>query len=150
MIFEDAYINFWQDIGASKKMVLSTSLDNIVTSRTMSVVILNEKFYFQTDRTFRKYNQLKGNSNVALCVDNIQIEGYCNELGIPSENAEFSNAYQKHFLSSYNRYSSLENERLFAVTPTFIKRWLYIDNVPYIEMFDITNRKYSLVQYLGI
>lgn len=149
MIFEDAYIKFWQGIGESKKMVLSTSLDDIVTSRTMSIVILNEKFYFQTDRTFRKYGQLMGNPNVALCADNIQIEGYCSELGIPSENAEFSNAYKKYFPNSYNRYSSLENERLFAVTPTFIERWLYIDNHPYMETFDIINQKYDLVQYLG-
>ena len=131
-------------------MVLSTSLNDIVTSRTMSIIVLDEKIYFQTDKTLRKYRQLKGNSNVSLCIDNIQIEGYCEEVGRPLENIEFSNAFKKHFLSSYTRYTSLQNERLFEVIPTRIERWLYIDNAPYIEIFDVANKRYSLNQYVGM
>lgn len=55
-------------------MVLSTSLNDVVTSRMMSVVLINKKIYFQTDRTFRKYRQLKENPRVSLCVDNMQID----------------------------------------------------------------------------
>ncbi len=149
MDFQDAYAKFYEEFGTGKKMVLSTSLDDVVTSRTMSIVRLNEKFYFQTDKTFRKYNQLKGNLNVALCIDNIQIEGRCEEVGIPLGNVEFSNAYKKYFSNSYIRYTSLKNERLFEVTPTFIERWLYIEGVPYIETFDVANQRYRLTQYLG-
>lgn len=150
MVFQEAYTKFWQELGTSKKMVLSSSLNDIVTSRTMSVIILDEKLYFQTDKASRKYSQIKGNSNVALCIDNIQIEGSCNEVGAPADNKEFSNAYEKHFLNSYNRYSFLENERLFVVIPTFIERWIYVNNIPYIETFDIKNKKYSCTQYIGI
>lgn len=39
--------------------------------------------------TLRKYKQLKGNSNVSLCIDNIQSEGDCEEMGIPLENIAF-------------------------------------------------------------
>lgn len=77
----------------------------------MSIIVLDEKLYFQMDMTLRKYKQLKGNSNVLLCIDNIQIEGYCEEVGIPLENIAFSNAFKKYFLSSYTRYASLKNER---------------------------------------
>lgn len=41
-------------------MVLSTSLHDEVTSRMMSFIIQDEKFYFQTDNRFRKYAQLRG------------------------------------------------------------------------------------------
>ena len=150
MEYKEAYENFYKELGESKKMVLSTSLNDIVTSRMMSIVILNKKLYFQTDRTIRKYRQLKANSNVSLCADNIQIEGHCKEVGTPLENAEFTNAYKRCFPSSYARYTSLENERLFEVIPTFIGRWLYIDGVPYMEIFDVTNNKYSLNQYVGV
>lgn len=149
MDFQDAYAKFYEEFGTGKKMVLSTSLDDIVTSRTMSIVNLNEKLYFQTDRTLRKYSQLKGNANVALCIDNIQIEGCCKEVGNPLENKAFSKAYKKHFSSSYMRYTSLKNERLFEVTPTFIERWLYIEGVPYIETFDVPNKRHRLTQYFG-
>lgn len=150
MEYKEAYKNFYKELGESKKMVLSISLNDIVTSRMMSIIVLNEKLYFQTDRTFRKYRQLKANSNVSLCVDNIQIEGHCEEIGRPFENAEFTNAYKRCFPSSYTRYTSLENERLFEVIPIFIERWMYIKGVPYMEFFDVTNSNYSLKQYFGV
>lgn len=150
MEFQEEYTKFYKEFGESKKMVLSTSLNDIVTSRTMSIIVLDEKLYFQTDKTLRKYRQLKGNPNVSLCIDNIQIEGECEEVGIPLENTEFSNAYKKYFLSSYTSYTSLKNERLFVVIPTFIERWLYIGSDPYIEIFDVANKHYSLSQYVGI
>mgnify|MGYP002800055151 FL=1 len=150
MEFITAYENFYKELGESKKMVLSTSLNDVVTSRMMSIVVLNKKIYFQTDRTFRKYNQIKENPKVSLCIDNIQIEGECEKVGMPSDNAEFVEAYKKHFPSSYTRYSCLKNERLFVVTPTFVEKWLYIDGIPYIEIFDIVHRQYELRQYVGV
>lgn len=71
-------------------------------------------------------------------------------MGIPLKDIEFSNAFKKHFLSSYTSYTSLKNERLFEVIPTRIERWLYIDNTPYIEIFDVANKRYSLNQYVGM
>lgn len=150
MDFQEAYSKFYREFGESKKMVLSTSLNDIVTSRMMSMIVLHEKFYFQTDQNFRKYGQLKGNPNVSLCIDNVQIEGLCEEIGRPLDNTEFSDAYKKYFVSSYNRYTSLDNERLFVIAPTFIRRWLYIENILYIETFDVRNRNYELTQYIGI
>lgn len=148
MEFQEAYSNFFKELGNSKKMVLSTSLHDIVTSRMMSIVVLGQKLYFQTDKTFRKYSQLKGNPNVALCMDNIQIQGRCEEIGKPLLHTGFSEAYKKYFFSSYQRYTALETERLFAVTPTFIERWLYLDNVPYLEWFDVEEGKYQRRRYL--
>lgn len=146
-MFEEQYIKFWQEFGESRTMVLSTSLNDIVTSRTMSMIALNGKLYFQTDKTFRKYDQLSQNPHIALCKDNIQIEGECSELGIPADNEEFCNMYKKFFPDSFSRYTLLKNERLFAVAPAFIERWLYIDGVPYMETFDVKDKKYVLKQY---
>ena len=148
-MFEEACLKFWQEFGKGKKMVLSTALNDMVTSRMMSVIHLNNQLYFQTDSTFRKYNQLKKNPHAALCIDNIQIEGLCKEIGSPAENTEFCNAYKEYFTSSFYRYTLLKNERLFVVVPTFIERWVYMDGVPYMQIFDMENRKYILKQYLG-
>lgn len=149
-MFEEEYQKFWQEFGKSKKMVLSTSLNDVVTSRTMSIIHLNNKLYFQTDAMFRKYEQIRNNPQVALCIDNIQIEGLCNEIGRPVENEKFCNAYQECFANSFRRYTLLENERLFSVIPTFIERWIYIDSVPYMEIFDVKNKKYALKPYDGV
>lgn len=149
-MFQEQYVKFIQEFGESKKMVLSTSLNDVVTSRMMSIILINEKLYFQTDKNFRKYNQLKNNSNVSLCADNIQILGKCLEVGKPVENTDFCAAYKNFFPSSYSNYSLLEDERLFAVTMTSIERWLYIDRIPWMEVFDIENEKYELKKYFAI
>ena len=148
--FSEKYSDLMDQFGISKKMVLSTAENNIVSSRMMSVIQINGKLYFQTDKTFRKYRQIVQNPNVSLCIDNIQIEGRCNEIGRPLENNEFLQKFQRCFPDSYKRYSLLENEVLFEMTPTYIERWVYIDSVPFIENYDVSNEEYRLDEYKGI
>ena len=106
-LFNDKYNAFLAEFGQGRKMVLSTSENNKVSSRMMSVIQVNGKFYFQTDVTMKKYHQLKFNKNVALCIDNIQIEGICEEIGRPLDNDFFSDIFQKCFKGSFDAYSSL-------------------------------------------
>lgn len=80
-LYTNKYIEIYQQIGDHAKIVLATSYQDKVSVRTMSFVIMNGLFYFQTDNTFRKYQDIKGNENVGLCLDNIQIEGICKEIG---------------------------------------------------------------------
>lgn len=148
--FSEKYSDLMDQFGISKKMVLSTAENNIVSSRMMSVIQINGKLYFQTDKTFRKYRQIAQNPNVSLCIDNIQIEGCCKEIGRPLENNEFLQKFQRCFPDSYKRYSLLENEVLFEMTPTYIERWVYIDSVPFIEIYDVSNEEYRLDEYKGI
>ena len=96
-VYQEKFAEFLREVGNGKKMVLSTSGHDVVTSRMMSVIQLNGSFYFQTDRTSRKYAQLLENPRAALCVDNIQMEGLCRETGHPRENTEFCRLYEEHF-----------------------------------------------------
>ena len=107
--------HFWSEFGTAKKMVLSTSQKDHVTSRMVSIIQYEGLLYFQTDCTFRKYEQLIENHHIALCIDNIQIEGICKEIGHPLDLTIFSDLYQKHFPNSFKRYTALKNERLFQV-----------------------------------
>lgn len=140
---EEIFSNF----GYSKNMVLSTSYQDKVTSRMMSVIIFDGEFYFQTDKNFRKYNQIKNNPNVSLCCDNISIEGICTELGKPLDNNRFIKLYEKYYNYSYQQYSSLQNERLFKVTPLYIQIWIYENAKPYIEIIDFKSNEYRKTLY---
>lgn len=111
---------------------------------------MDGKFYFQTDVTSKKYHQLTSNKNVALCADNIQIEGICEEIGRPRDNASFYSLFKECCRGSFDAYTLLENERLFAVVPTYIERWVYIENVPFIELFDLKAQNYMINRYNGI
>ncbi len=147
--FEDRLSAFFHDYGKGRKMVLSTSENNRVSSRMMSVVQIDGDFYFQTDIKLRKYRQLLENENVALCIDNIQVEGVCRELGHPLEHPAFCQAFQECFKGSYDAYTSLKDERLFVVKPFYIERWIYKNGSPYIEIFCYENKKYSFEKYNG-
>ena len=146
-LFETKKNNLFLEIGSNKNMVLSTSCNDKVTSRMMSIIIFDGAFYFQTDKTFRKYDQIIRNYNVSLCFDNISIEGVCTELGKPADHQTFIEMYKKHYGWSFQKYSLLENERLFMVEPVYIQRWIYENSEPYIESFDFENEVYSKVLY---
>lgn len=148
--FNENYKMFLSAFGSGRKMVLSTAENNIVSSRMMSVVQIDGTFYFQTDINFRKYRQLTKNPNVALCIDNIQIEGEAAELGRPLENAPFCETFEKSFKGSYDAYTSLNNERLFAVKPLFIERWIYQNGIPFIEQFEFKTSTYQIKEYIGV
>lgn len=149
-IFKEKYEAFLMEFNKGKTMVLSSSENNKVTSRMMSVVCIDGFFYFQTDMTFRKYHQLISNPQIALCIDNVQIEGVCEEIGHPMNNPSFCSMYEKCFNGSFKAYSSLKNERLFLVKPRYIERWVYIEGVPFMETFEVEKQEYRLIQYVGV
>ena len=149
-LFKDKYESLLKEFKRGKTMVLSSSLNDKVTSRMMSIVCIDGLFYFQTDKTFPKYIQLISNPNVALCSENIQITGSCTEIGHPLDNALFCDVYKACFSGSFIRYSSLKNERLFVVKPTQIERWIYLDSQPFIETYNLEKQEYMLMKYEGI
>ena len=132
----------FSQLGDHKKMVLSTSAENKVSSRMVSVIILDTAFYLQTDRTMRKFTQLQTNPYAALCFENTQIEGICSVVGRPCKNSAFIALYRKYFPHAYTLYTGLPNEILVKFSPNYLKRWLYEGEKPYEEIFDFSTRTY--------
>lgn len=147
MNFNERYKKLLDFITDHKVMVLSTSQNDVVTSRTVSVIIINGKFYFQTDNQMEKYVQITNNSNVSLCFDNISIQGTCKTTGIPTDNKTFCELYSKHFNNAYNLYSHLNNEVLLEITPSIIKVWSYEGNCPCREFYRISDKTYLKQKY---
>lgn len=116
-------------LGENAFMVLATSLKDRVTARTVSCVIFDKKIYFQTDKSFLKYKQINENPKIALCLDNIQIEGTAYFKGHPllDKNSKFCYLYKKYFYNSYLNYSSQKDEIIIEVKPKHISIWKYED-----------------------
>lgn len=148
-MFNSKIEEFFRNLGESKKMVFATSFQNRVSARMMSIVIFDNKFYLQTDKNFLKYLQLTNNPKVALCYENIQIEGFAQDLGKPQNFNKFLEKFSIYFQNSYNAYSFLENERLIEITPTFITIWNYKENQPIRENFYFDTKKYEEIPYIG-
>lgn len=130
-------------LGKKKIMVLATSYGESVTARNMSCIILGKKIYFQTDSAFQKIKQITGNPNVALCVDNIQIEGIAKIRKHPfdEENKEFISVFKEAYIGSYECYSHMKNEVVIEIEPTFITLWKYEGSQPYRDFLDIKGNK---------
>lgn len=133
----------WEKLGTHGIMVLSTCADNRVTSRSMSVVVLNEKLYFQTDETFLKFEQISKNANVSVCIGNLSIEGVCRCIGKPDENEAFTEAFKMLFRGSYDAYTGLESERVLEITPTLARSWEYENEKPYMQYWNFENMTYK-------
>ncbi len=147
--FERKLQQVYEQMGDHAIMVLATSCNDRVSARKMSFIIDDGLFYFQTDNTFRKYQDIKANPHVALCFDNIQMEGICEELGCPLEHLKFCDLFKKYFSSSYEAYSSLTSERLFVIRPAFMQRWNYVENQSVIEQFHMEQQEYTEKYYRG-
>ena len=147
-MYEKKLSELFRTIGKTRKVVLSTSCDNRVTSRMMSFVIFDNKFYCQTDKTFLKYQQIKTNPNVALCIDNIQVEGIAKNIGKPLENKKFISLFKQCYKTSYEIYSFLENEILLEIEPTFIGVWTYKDFIPVREFYNLKTKEIKEELYL--
>ncbi len=133
----------WSKIGNSGVMVLSTCADNRVTSRAMSVVVIDGKFYCQTDERYLKCRQIKANPNVSLFFKDYSIEGSARISGRPTDSELFVTAMKKHFKLAYMRYSALETECVIEITPKLVSHWKYELNKPYIERWNFENSSYS-------
>lgn len=138
----DIFKKLWEDIGSHGIMVLSTCEDNRVTSRSMSVVVFGGKFYFQTNENYLKYRQIQSNGNVALCFGKYSIEGVCRDIGKPYEVSEFMDCMNRIYPDAVKRWSKLDEERVLEVSPSLIRAWIYENDIPYIEEWDIINNTY--------
>lgn len=140
--FEEAKENLFKKLGQSKVMVLSTTDGERVTSRSMSIIIDNEKMYFQTALEFSKYKDIEKNKNVALCVDNIQIEGEITLITslYDEEASSFKKLYEEYHKSSYDAYSKLMGNRVFEVSIKKVSLYKYVGSDVRREFIDFEKK----------
>ena len=143
--FERTLQPFWNKLKTHNVLTLSTSSNNRVSSRQVSVIIHNGKFYFQTDENFLKFRQLSENPNAAFNFKSYSIEGKCRCIGKPdkAENAVFLELFRKHFYIAYKLYSNISTERLMEFSPTLIYNWGYEKTKPFMEYWDFEKQTYT-------
>lgn len=118
-------MNIIEDLSKFKDMVLATSYNDKVTARSVSIIVNNEKIYFQTANTMEKYYQLTHNCNVGLTKGFYQIEGIAKSIGKWEQHPMLCQQYQAVHPSSYQNYGQLPEEEVIEVTITNIKLWTY-------------------------
>jgi len=127
----------------NKIWILATSANDRVSARSISIVNKGLKIYFQTHKDFLKYKQIRENNKVALCWNNVQIEGIANIKGNPlkEENKEFIRLFKKFHKGSFDMYTKLDGQVVIEIEPKSISIWKYIDSKPYIDYLSIEDKK---------
>ncbi|MDR1148492.1 MAG: pyridoxamine 5'-phosphate oxidase family protein [Spirochaetaceae bacterium] len=130
-------------VGECKIMALATSSQNHPTVRLMSCIIRENKIFFQTGTDLIKYKQICENNRVALCVDNIQMEGIADILGRTNDkkNSAIIDVYKKHYKDSYETYAHNETEVLIEIVLKKIIKWDYENGNPYRIFIDIDSKQ---------
>lgn len=102
---------FWERLTPGKNLVLSTSKDNDVTSRSVSTGLQNGKIHFLTSTTSNKYLQIQANPNVSLCLHDVYMKGTAKDVG------DINSPENKEALDALKTVFS-ENIAMFSYIPT--------------------------------
>ncbi|MBN1797113.1 MAG: pyridoxamine 5'-phosphate oxidase family protein [Spirochaetales bacterium] len=126
--FTGAMEYVWNKVEKKKIAVLSTAAGNRVTSRTVSFIRLGDNLYFQTDERFLKTRQIRKNKNVAVCLDNIQLEAEAEIRGHSSlpVNRDFVEKYKKKHPGSHKAYTKGRHQAVVRLELKLITIWKYL------------------------
>jgi general stress protein 26 len=102
-------------------IVLATSLEGRVTARTVSMASDGLDVYFMSWGHHTKCAQIRGNPRVALCRDNVQIEGRAEILGSPLDeaNGRYAELLQGKY-PDYERFAREPGMVIVRVLPSTI------------------------------
>lgn len=122
--------------------VLATSADNRVTARTVDYASKGLDIYFLSWEHHNKCTQIKANPRVALCIDNIQIEGRAKILGSPldAKNTKAADIYRAKLPLIFKDFAARSGMVIVKITPNLIVTFVKSENRRYWEHLDLSNR----------
>jgi uncharacterized pyridoxamine 5'-phosphate oxidase family protein len=114
---ENKIIEFLQN---KRAIVVATSQNNRVTARTVSFVNIGLQIFFWSYENHTKCHQIRVNPKVALCRDNLQVEGMAELKGsvLDKKNETYLSKFKEKFPKDYDRYANEPKMILVDITPT--------------------------------
>jgi len=128
----------------NQEIVLATSSNDRVTSRTISFANDGLEIYFWSWIHNKKVVQIKENPNVALTLHKIQYEGEAEILGKPldEKNIEYLDLFYKKFSEMYvDVFSKIPEMILIKIHPKTIVKFEKIYDRFHLQKMDIKNKK---------
>ncbi len=128
----------------NRGMILATSLNDRVTARHISFVNEDLDIYFTSWDHNKKIIQMKGNPNVALNLNNVQIEGKAEVFTCVFEEKykDIQDLFRSKFGAVWlNRFSHIKELILVKVIPEKIVRFETIHKRFQLQNVDCKNKK---------
>jgi hypothetical protein len=126
-------------LAANRVWILATSSGDRVSARSMSIINDGLDIWFEMCANDLKGRQIRDNPRVALCWNNVQIEGRAEILGNahapePANAAGvawFCREYAAVHPDGFRRWSAWEGEVVVRVRPTLVTLWKYLAGEPF-------------------
>lgn len=128
--------------GSCDTMVLATASDDRVLARTVLIFSKGLELSFFTWGHSRKCQQIRKNPNIALCKNNMMIEGVAEIVGGLTEERtrEYADFMRTKNPESIERWEKHPNMVIVVVRPTqIVYGSRVIDGYVYIEFMDLKN-----------
>ncbi|QQO10547.1 pyridoxamine 5'-phosphate oxidase family protein [Breznakiella homolactica] len=123
--FKEKYREVMENLEKEPFIVLATLDGDKAAARTVFFFMYNSSIYFITSKPYSKYKQIAKNPNVALCINNIQIQGTAHIQGHPSlkENKLVLDFLLQKPDNAVNRYVKYKSSVLIEVKIDKIQTW---------------------------
>lgn len=127
----------------NKTMVLATSYKERVLARNVLVVSDGLDLYFFTWGHSRKCMQIEKNPKVALCKDQVQIEGVAEILGnlLDESVKKYTDVMRGKFPEAIKSWERRPGMVILKVKPTLVVTGGSFDSEVYIDFLDLENEK---------
>lgn len=123
------YEDFWAEIEAqlrpAEAIILATSADSRVTTRTVCPLLDGTDILISTGGRSLKIQQIKANPNVALVLGGINIEAFATLYGHPGTHPTFPAAYAEKYPQLGAIYKSEPEDVLIVARPKRITLYKY-------------------------
>jgi len=126
-------------LASKRAIVLATCGGDRVSARTVSFASKGVDIWFMSFVSNTKCQQINANPNVALCRDNVQIEGTAQILGpvMHQGNAEYADALRAKYPEDYVGYANHPEMVLVRVVPLRIGVYRKEGNEHLVDRLDI-------------
>jgi uncharacterized pyridoxamine 5'-phosphate oxidase family protein len=130
----------FQKLRSAKEIVLATCANNKVTARMMCHINDGLTIMFSTNRNSKKVEQMKENQNIALAIENLQIEAVAEIFGPPKGNSFFLEEYPKKFPHLGAIYPDTPDDLLIIAKPIKISLFKFLGK-PCTDVLEVIERK---------
>lgn len=120
-------------------IVLATSYQGRVTARTVTFASKGLHVYFMSWARHTKCAQIRGNPRVALCRDNVQMEGVAEILGDPLDepSREYAETYRSKLPRDFEMFAHQAGMVMVRVVPALVTTFVRIGGRLYLECLDL-------------
>ena len=120
-------------------IVLATSLGDRVTARTVSFANDGLEIVFMSWGHHTKCVQIRGSPRIALCRDNVQIEGVAEILGSPLEerNKGYADLLREKYPDDHARFAGEPGMVIVRVLPSSVTVFVKADDQFFLKCLDV-------------